>query len=160
MKLYEIQAGFRAWAAKVAEQDGELTEEDMQEINALEAAADDKIEAYAVIIKESLADAETYEKEIERLTEIKKRKKALADRLATRLDEFMHEQGRNKFESVKARVTYRKSVMLEVADDALLPEKFMRVKREPDKAQIKEYLKSGGELDGCRLIEHENINIK
>lgn len=159
MKLHEIQAGFRAWAEKVAEQDGELTEEDMQELSSLEAAADDKIEAYAVIIKESLAAAREYEEEAKRLNDIKSRKKALADKLTKRLDEFMQEQGRNKFESVKATVRYRKSVALEIEDEALLPEKFMRVKKEADKTEIKEYLKSGGELDGCRLAERRNIQI-
>ena len=40
-----------------------------------------------------------------------------------------------------------------VADDKLLPDNLVYIKREPNKAEIKAQLKSGAELEGCALVQ-------
>lgn len=160
MNLYEIKEQFRAWQLKIANQDGELTEEDLQVFNELEGLAEDKIEAYAVIIKESLAEADMYKAEAERLSAIAKKKINLADRLKKNLDGFMQEQGREKFESLKTTIAYRKSTALEIDSTAKVPKKFQKVKMEIDKTAITNFLKEGGKLKGCQLVERQNIQIK
>lgn len=160
MNLYSIKEEFRAWQMKIAEQDGELTEEDLQVFNELEGLAEDKIEAYAVIIKESLAEAEMIKAEADRLSAMMKKKLNLAEKLKKNLDEFMVEQGRDKFESVKTKISYRKSTALEIDGTAEVPVKFQKIKTEIDKTAITNFLKEGNVLEGFQLVERRNIQIK
>lgn len=160
MNLYEIKQEYRAWQLKIAEQDGELTEEDLKLFDELEGLAEDKIEAYAVIIKESLSEAEMYKLEADRLSAIANKKINLAERLKKNLDGFMQEQRREKFESLKTTISYRKSMALEIDGSAKVPKKFQKVKMEIDKTLITNFLKEGGKLKGCQLVTKQNIQIK
>lgn len=160
MNLYKIKEEYREWQQKIISQDGELFDEDIEALNNLEAIAEDKIEAYAVIIKESLSEAEMYKAEADRLTSIAKKKINLADKLKTNLDNFMKEQGREKFESVKTKISYRKSTALEIDCTAEVPEKFQKIKTEIDKTAITNFLKEGNVLEGFQLVERRNIQIK
>ena len=60
------------------------------------------------------------------------------------------------------KVLFRKSESLEIDEGAHIPEEYLRFK-EPDieRAELKRALKSGAiHLDGVRIIENNNIQIK
>lgn len=160
MRLYEIEEAYRIWQQKIEMQDGELTEEDFAELERLNVLADDKIDGYSVIIKESLAEAEILKQEAEKLFARAKSKTKLAERLKGNLDLFMQSQGREKHTSLKAQISYRQSVVLEIDENVKLAKKWYRVKTEIDKSAIKDYLKSGGKVKGCLLVNKQNIQIK
>ena len=80
MKLFEIDQAFREWEQRIMANDGEVTEEDLQQLDELNALADDKIDAYSVLIKESLSEADILVQEAEKLLVRARRKKNLADR--------------------------------------------------------------------------------
>ena len=160
MNLYEIKEQFREWQRKVIENYGEVTDEDLEELKNLESLAEDKIEGYAVIIKESLSEADIYKAEAERLLEMAKKKSNLAERLKRNLDDFMQEQGKEKFESIKTVISYRKSTVLDIAEDTKIPKRFLKIEEKIDKAKIKEHLNMGGKLKGCSLVTKQNIQIK
>lgn len=159
MKLYEIGQAFRDWESKIMANDGEVTDADMQEFENLNALANDKIDAYAVIIKECLSEAEILSQEADKLSQRARTKKAVAERLKKNLDVFMQSQGKEKFQSLKADISYRKSVAVTV-DESVLPKKWFVAKLTPDKTAIKDFLKSGGKVKGCALVENKNIQIK
>lgn len=160
MRLYEIDQNLRALWNKIAEQEGEITEEDMQALEELELAKNDKIEGYGVIIRELESEIDDCSQEIERIKEIADRKKKCLERLKNGLQEFMLNNEIDKFESLKVRVSFRKSQALEIEEGAELPDNLMRVKKEPNKTAIKEYIVNGGELKGVFLIDRQNIQIK
>jgi hypothetical protein len=67
------------------------------------------------------------------------------------------------YQPIKAgifNVKFRKSESVEVFGD--VPQQYQRVKTvvEPDKTLIKQDLKAGAEIPGCRLIEKQNLLIK
>ena len=160
MRLYEIDQNLRALWNKIAEQEGEITEEDMQALEQLELAKNDKIEGYGVIIRELESEIDDCSQEIKRIKEIQDRKKKCLERLKNGLQEFMLNNEIDKFESLKVRVSFRKSQALEIEDGAELPDDLMRVKKEPDKTAIKDFIINGGELKGVFLIDRQNIQIK
>ena len=59
MKLYEIDQNIRLLWGKIMDQDGELTEEDIQALESLEIAKDEKIKGYGLIIRETTAPITT-----------------------------------------------------------------------------------------------------
>lgn len=160
MRLYEIEEAYRIWQEKIELQEGEVNEEDFAELERLNVLAEDKIEGYSVIIKESIAEAEILKQEADKLIARANSKKKLAERLKGNLDLFMQSQGREKFTSLKTQISYRPSVVLEVDENVKLAKKWYRVKTEIDKSAIKDYLKSGGTIKGCMLVNKQNIQIK
>ncbi len=160
MKLYEIDYKIREFWNKVMEQDGELTEEDLQTLENLEVAKDEKIKGYGVIIRELDGEIADYGNEIKRLKEICDRKKKRQEWLKNALKCFMQNNDISKYESLEVNISFRKSKALEIADGAELPNLFLKVKTEPDKIAITEYIKNGGIIDGCQIVEKSNIQIK
>lgn len=160
MRLYDIDVNLRALWNKIAEQEGEITEEDMQMLNELEIAKTDKLEGYGVIIREMKSEIDECDAEMKRIKEIADRKKNAMERLKNSLQEFMIGNEIDKFESVKVKLSFRKSQSLEIEEDAIIPEDLMRIKREPDKTAIKEFIVNGGELQGVHLLDKKNIQIK
>ncbi len=160
MRLFDIADAYRIWQQKIEMQEGEVTDADFQELEQLNGLADDKIDGYSVIIKESLAEAEILKQEAEKLLARAKSKSKLAERLKGNLDLFMQSQGREKFSSLKAQISYRPSVVLEIDENVKLANKWYRLKKEIDKSAIKEFIKAGGKVKGCALVEKQNIQIK
>lgn len=160
MRLYDIDVNLRALWTKIAEQEGEITEEDMQMLNELEIAKTDKLEGYGVIIREMKSEIDECDAEMKRIKEIADRKKNAMERLKKSLQEFMIGNEIDKFESVKVKLSFRKSQSLEIEEDAIIPEDLMRIKKEPDKTAIKEFIVNGGELQGVHLLDKKNIQIK
>ncbi len=160
MRLYEIDYKIREFWDKVTEQDGELTEEDLQTLESLETSKNEKIKAYGVIIRELDGEIATVDGEIARLKEIAEKKKKSRERLKNALKDFLINNDIQKFESPEVNISFRKSVALEVDENAKLPETMLKVEWKPNKTAITEFLKKGGHFDGCRLVERNNIQIK
>ncbi|MBQ0099830.1 MAG: siphovirus Gp157 family protein [Firmicutes bacterium] len=162
MNLYEIDKDLRTLWTKIAEQDGEITEEDMQVLNDLNIARDDKLKGYGILIRELKGDIADCSEEIKRIKEIQDKKKKLVERLENTLKTFMENNDIPKFNSIEVNIGFRKSQVLEIEDNAELPNEYMRIKevREPDKEAIKDAIKHGVEFKGIYLIDKQNIQIK
>ena len=160
MKLYEIDYKIREFWNKVMEQDGELTEEDMLELESLEVAKDEKVKAYGVIIREISSEIAECKAEIDRIKEIADKRKRYLERLKTTLKDFMINNNMPKYESLEVNISFRKSKALEISEQADIPVEFMKIKSEPDKTAITDFIKNGGVVEGCQLVERSNIQIK
>lgn len=160
MKLYEIDYKIRELWNKIIEQDGELTEEDIQTLESLEVAKDEKVKAYGVIIRELDGEIDDCEGEIKRIKEIADKRKRNRERLKNTLKEFMLNNDMPKYESVEVNISFRKSKALEIQEGVELPNEFLKVKTEPDKTAITDYIKNGGVVEGCQIVEKSNIQIK
>ena len=154
--LYEID---RAILACVDAETGEVI--DPEALDNLLMQRSDKIEAVVLWNKNLQADVlalnaekAAFEKRAEKAAaKIEQLKKWLADAC-----------GGQKFSTTKCAVSFRRSESVEVLDASAVPAQFMvesvTVTTKPDKAAIKELLKSGHEVSGCRLIEKQNPQIK
>lgn len=160
MKLYEIDEEIRRLWLKIIEQDGELTEDDVKEFNALESAKDDKVKAYGVIIRETLSQIEVIKSEIVRLNKLAKTMQNKADWLTNNLSGFMQQHEMQEFKSVEVNITFRPSEQLEILQGTNLAKKWLTIKTEPNKRAIKEFINSGGKVKGCSIIKKNNIQIK
>ena len=104
------------------------------------------------------------------LNELKAEKKRITDRIGTltndidRAKEFIDKfvlKGQ-MFETARVRCSYRKTKSVEVADESIVPDKYMveKVSVAPDKMAIKKALTNGEEVKGCNLIENSSLSIK
>lgn len=162
MKLYEIDNNLRAVWDRIAEQEGELTEQDISELESLEIAKDEKIKGYGVIIREIMSDITKVSQEIERLETLKKRLQTKANWLTSNLSRFMHDNQMKEYKSLEVNITFRASKQLQIFDEGKLAKKWFRTEKviKVDKQAIKDFINAGGKVKGCEIIEKQNIQIK
>ena len=130
-----------------------------EDLDLLNIERDEKIEGIAIYIKNLKAEADAIHAEIERLKDREESKKKKADRLAQYLASVLCGK---KFETAKTSLSFRKSSVVQISNELLVPEEFMKIKTEkkPDKTAIANWIKSGNFIPGCELVEKQNLQIK
>lgn len=152
--LYEIDT---AILACVDAETGEVI--DPEALDSLLMQRSEKIEAVVLWVKNLQADALAYKAEKDAFAKREQMASAKAEQLKRWLATALDGQ---KFSTTKCAVSFRRSEVVEVLDESAVPAQFMyeTVTVKPDKTAIKELLKSGREVSGCRLVEKQNPQIK
>ena len=132
--------------------------DDVEKLEALDIERSKKIENTALYIKNKLSEAAAYKAEKDSFAQREKAAKNEAERLKRYLDSSL--QG-EKFQSTKAVISYRKSVVVECEDIEKVDKLFLRFEDPKlDKSAVKDAIKGGQEVAGCSLVEKQNIQIK
>ena len=154
MNLYEIDQGILSC---LDAETGEVIDPDM--LDALMMEREAKVESVALWIKNLESDVIALKAEKDAFAEREAKTKQKIESLKKWLVNALDGQ---KFSTAKCAVSFRKSTKLEVVDEYLIPNEFMvqTVTVKPDANAIKALLKQGMEVDGCRLVENQNIQIK
>lgn len=127
--------------------------------DALNMAFEEKVENIACYIKNLSSDIQAFKAEEDQLAKRRRSAEQKVEFLKRLLADNMDGQ---KFSTAKCAVSFRKSEKVEVKDVKLIPAELLRVKTsvEADKDAIKAALKAGKKINGCRLIENINTQIK
>lgn len=162
MTLYEINDALMACMREtVDEETGEIISEciDPERVAALEMEFTDKVDGIACWIKNLTADAEAMKAEADKLTKRAKAATRKAESLKSYLAVVLHEQ---KWQGIRAAVSFRQSSAVMVEDVSKLPSAFIRCKmsEEPDKAAIKKALTGGETVPGATLVYNTSCIIK
>jgi len=158
-KLFEIHDAIeRVLAEEVDYETGEITDETLAKLDALEIARDEKALAVARYLIGEASEGE--------------RVKAQADRLATRAKAHANRAERlkgylqanlpigHKIRDDVVQIGWRKSSAVHIHHEDELPEEFWRVRREPDKQRAKDALKEGREVPGAELVVRHHLSIR
>lgn len=146
----------------VDEETGEILFEE-SDIDNLLLSRDEKIENTGCYIKNLLSDIEQLKAEEKSLKERRQTKEKKVERLKKYLADSMLLFGDKKFETPRVALSFRKSKQVEIDEDVVLPEEFIKVKVEksPDKTKLKDaILKQGEVIEGVKVIEKENLQLK
>lgn len=163
MNLYDLQEAFRNIEAVIdnAEPEDDLTHlREAMEI--IEASIEDKVQAYAFVIKNFTASIEALEKEEKRLKQKREQDTKRRDNLKNILHQFMLEQGKTKYAFPQFTVSIRNNAeSVQVLDEAKIPKEYF-VQQEPklSKTLIKEALKGGIEVEGAQLTRTQSLQIR
>ena len=160
MKLYEVNQRIEELSEQMVDiETGEINEEIFAELTELVEEKEDRLESIFLHIKNLASDITALKVERDSFDKRIKRKTREMDRL---LDWTTMLQKGKTFETDKVRVKYRRSQKVEIKDESLIPEKFLKVKTTstPDKTAIKDVLKNGGYVEGAVLVERFNPNIE
>lgn len=160
MRLFEINEAIERCVIDgenvVDTETGEVL--DVEALNALHMAFDEKAENIAMFIRNLDAEAVALKEQINIFTARKRATENKRDSLKEYLAYCL--QGK-PFKTDKVKVSFRKSESVKVTDQAHIPETYL-VYSAPtvDKAGIKKALKSGENVPGCVLEEKQNIQVK
>lgn len=122
-----------------------------------------KADELAAMISVSEMALDDLDSQIKALQAKKKKRQSELDEFKDNLREGMKENGITRIENHEHGILFRldaPSVSVKVTDESALPEQFFRVKKEVDKAKLKQYLKDGP-IDGAELVEGKHkLTIK
>lgn len=150
MKLYEIDSKIQS----LIDQDtGEVM--DPQEFENLAMQREEKIENIALACKNLAAEAEALKAEKQAF---EARQKAAENRLKWLKGYLAYVLDGQKFKTTRVEVSFRKSEAVVVDGD--VPEAYLVYKPEPDKVMIKQALKFGVQVPGCRLETKNNVSVR
>lgn len=160
MKLYEVNQRIEELSEQMVDiETGEINEEIFAELTELVEEKEDRLESIFLHIKNLASDITALKVERDSFDKRIKRKTREMDRL---LDWTTMLQKGETFETDKVRVKYRRSQKVEIKDESLIPEKYIKFKttKSPDKTAIKDVLRNGGYVEGAVLVERFNPNIE
>lgn len=153
MKLYEINEQILNC---IDTETGEIV--DVEKLNELQLAKDEKIENLALWYKDLLAEANALKEEKEAFAAREKAAKNKAESIKTYLSYVLN--GEN-FKTTKCALSFRKSEKTIVDDINLLPEVYLKyAEPKADLTEIKKAIKNGEEINGAHIEETQNIQIK
>lgn len=133
---------------------------DEDNFNQLEIERNDKLESVALYIKSLEADAAAIRAEERALAERRSIKEKKVERLRGYLSYSMQSFGDTKLETPRVALSFRKSQVVEIEDESLIPQNLMKVKATPDKAAIKKAIKAGETVEGATLVDRQNLQVK
>ena len=131
---------------------------DSSNLEKLQAEYEAKLEACGLYIKNLESDAKEIRAEEIKLAARRRVLENKAKRLRTYL--LVNLGDNQQIKTPRLSMSIRRSDVLEIDDDAELADEWYRIKREPNKAAIKEALKAGAEIDGVRIISNRSLQLK
>ena len=166
MKLYELTHDYLALIEAI--DNDEIPEEAIADtLESITACIEDKADSIACLLKNLDAECKAIKAEEERLAERRKAKEKAHERIKQYLSDTLQRAGIDKVETARNRITFRKSEVVEVAEDVFTS--WARMHRDdlltysapkPNKTEIKKALKDGIAIEGAELRINQNIQIK
>lgn len=153
MNLYEID---NAILDCVDLETGEVF--DVEKFEELSLTRDERIEGICLWIKNLRAEAEALKAEKDAFA---KRQKAAENKMESLKKYISGYLAGTTFKSSKVNVSFRKSESLEISEDAIIPDEFLKYKEpDVDKVALKAAVKAGAYVVGVDIVENLNIQIK
>jgi translation initiation factor 2B subunit (eIF-2B alpha/beta/delta family) len=180
--MYQIRGEHLGLLKEIEESDGELTPEMEQALKLTADEFESKAISYGFVVKSFEDVEEMLDKEIKRLTALKQKAAKRAEKFKDTLDKAMKEFGFEKIQTETLTLSYRKSkpvelvegfeenllsqVTVEIKPKEGAPEgiekliEYFDVKAAPSKTRIGDALKAGATIDGAKIVEKKNLQIK
>lgn len=172
LTLYELTAEQERIETLLVENGGELTPEIEAELNGNTEALTAKVDGYQHILARFEASEDALDKEIKRLTALKRTAQNAKKSLKSHLTFVMQEQGLTRLEGALCKVSLRRSEAVELADDfiyqfddvlneasAKLPP-YVTIEIKPSKTDIMTALKNGEVVNGAGMVENYTAVIR
>lgn len=159
LSLYEcaeIEAQIEDIAAR---NDGELNEEELQQLVAAQMTAIEKVENMCKWIRKGEGFIEMCKSEIDRVNKLVKRMDSRINSTKKYMADYVKEKGKMTAGTFELSVRKSESVVVdEMFDDPYFTE--VKTTKTPNKKLIKEALKNGDIIEGCGIQEKYNLQIK
>ena len=163
MRLFEIVDGVGdLLELSVDRETGEISEEGLAALSALEMDLSEKLVNTALYLKGVEAERDAVKKAAQELSDRAKIHTRQADRLRKYLSDNMERVGHEGLSDPRVKLSWRTSTAVVCDEDArfFLPVELLAVKTSPDKKAIGDLLKAGTEVAGCRLETRKNLQVK
>lgn len=163
MKLYEIAENYKNLLEVLegAEENEGLRELIKNSMNEVKGDLAEKCKNVCMIIKNYEADIKAYKEEEKRLATNRKRLEKQLDNLKDYLFTSLKYSGVKNVNTGTFKLVVRKNPSkLVIEDEKKIPDDYKRIRFDIDKTILKNDIKAGKEIEGCKLIQEESLSIK
>ncbi|MEK5070826.1 siphovirus Gp157 family protein [Sporosarcina sp. FSL K6-1508] len=131
-------------------------------LETVEGAIEEKLEGYAMVIRNIESDVEGLKGEEKRLADRRKTMENGIKRMKENMQFAMSSTGNQKIKGEKFTFTVQKNPpALKVLDESLIPNRyFTESKPVLDKKSVLEYLKEHGNMPGAQIQQGESLRIR
>ncbi|WP_342550934.1 siphovirus Gp157 family protein [Lysinibacillus sp. FSL M8-0216] len=154
--LYQLNNAYAQLQQMI--EDGQEGLEDT--LDSITDAVEEKLEAYAMVIKNIESDVEGIKSEEKRLAERRKVMENGVVRMKQAIAETLQNSGQDKVKTEKFTFSWRKSSKVEVSNIDSLPQQYVKVERTISRAELAKALKAGEQIEGAQLIENQLLSIR
>jgi len=160
--IFQISTELNEIINQIIENGGEVTPEIEGALMIKEEELSTKSVKYGYVVKALEYDVNIIDDEIKRLSQIKKVRQNAIERLKNVLSITMQSFNIPEIDTPTMKINFRKSSSLEITDEDLIPKKFITVKQSTTirKEDIKKAIKEGEQIEGARIVENQNLQIK
>ena len=162
-RLYELSALQRTILDRINDDDAEQAGLESA-LQAIEGLIEDKANAMVRFVQLIDSETDAIAEEIKRLQARKSARENRADRIKAYLKQQMVEMGKDKITTPLHTISIQNSPpSLKIDEEATIPASYMTIipeRMEPNKGAIKDALKAGKEIEGCRLEVGNHLRIR
>lgn len=155
MQLYEITEAY------LALDNLDDTEDIKVYLGAIQDEFNDKLESTTYVIQNYRSEIEAIKNEIKRLSN---KKKSLENKVNFMTDYMYENMKALDMQKAKAGTfdlkIQKNPKSVQILDETKITDDYIRIKKELDKAKIKEALKNGLTVEGAELIQTEGLRIR
>ncbi len=162
LALYEIEKGLYEITARIIDNGGEFTEEDVVALELGQEQLEQKAVAYGYVILNAESETTAIDNEIERLEKLKKARKKTSEFLRGAISTAMQQYGIKEAKTATIKLSFRASTAVVITDETAIPAGYIRTvtTESIDKAQIGRDLKAGIPVSGAELEMRQNLQVK
>ncbi|WP_324730246.1 siphovirus Gp157 family protein [Lysinibacillus fusiformis] len=154
--LYQLNNAYAQLQQMI--EDGQEGLEDT--LDSITDAVEEKLEAYAMVIKNIESDVEGIKSEEKRLAERRKVMENGVVRMKQAIAETLQNSGQDKVKTEKFTFSWRKSSKVEISNIDSLPQQYVKVERTISRSELAKALKAGEQIEGAQLIENQSLSIR
>lgn len=154
--LYQLNNAYAQLQQMI--EDGQEGLEDT--LDSITDAVEEKLEAYAMVIKNIESDVEGIKSEEKRLAERRKVMENGVVRMKQAIAETLQNSGQDKVKTEKFTFSWRKSSKVEVSNIDSLPQQYVKVERTISRSELAKALKAGEQIEGAQLVENQSLSIR
>ncbi|MFC5541530.1 siphovirus Gp157 family protein [Ureibacillus suwonensis] len=155
--LYELNEMYRNIQFLI--ESGEYTEEELKfAIDSVNGEISEKLEGYAMVVKNLESDIAGLKAEEKRLADRRKSLENGVERMKEAMQDTLLLTGEKRVKTSKFTISLRKSTSVEVENEDLIPEEFVKITKTISKSELAKRLKET-EVPGAKLVEKESLQI-
>lgn len=156
--LYELNDMYRNIQFLI--ESGEYTEEELKfAIDSVNGEISEKLEGYAMVVKNLESDIAGLKAEEKRLADRRKSLEEGVKRMKEAMQDTLLLTGEKRIKTQKFTISLRKSSSVEIENEDLIPEEFVKVTKTISKSELAKRLKEA-EVPGVKLVEKESLQIR
>ncbi|MFJ5768117.1 siphovirus Gp157 family protein [Lysinibacillus sp. NPDC093210] len=120
----------------------------------------EKLEGYAMVLKNIESDIAGIKAEEKRLADRRKSMESNIARIKENVADTLLTVEGNRVKTEKFTFSFRKSTSVQIENDAAIPPQFIKVEKTISRAELAKALKAGEQIEGAQLIENQSLSIR
>ncbi len=155
--LYELTDKYKVLQNFIEENNAEGFELALSQI---EGEIGEKLEGYAMVLKNIESDIAGIKAEEKRLAERRKSMENSLSRMKENMAITLSTVEGNRVKTEKFTFSFRKSTSVKVEDESVIPPQFIKVEKTISRAELTKALKNGEQIQGAKLVENQSLSIR